>query len=116
MFTQTGTNDGLYQEYPDTVDEALAPIERTSAFPTNGSDAAPKNARNRTCRRASHPRLLIYSEPNPGTHYVIGADPAEGNPNSDDSAGCIIDADTWSQVAVLRGKWGTKKHLLDFWT
>jgi hypothetical protein len=31
--------------------------------------------------------------PEPGHQYVIGADPAEGNPTSDDSALCVIGAD-----------------------
>jgi hypothetical protein len=35
---------------------------------------------------------------------VIGADPAEGNPNSDESAAIVLDADTWGQVAELAGK------------
>ena len=51
------------------------------------------------------PNLTIYKEPMPGRHYVIGADPAEGNPNSDDSAGNVLDADTWEEVAVFAGKW-----------
>ncbi len=35
---------------------------------------------------------------------MIGADPAEGNPNSDESAACVLDAETWAQVAELAGK------------
>lgn len=109
MFTQTGTNDGLYQEYPDTVDEALAPIEKNKRIPYEWiRRCTEERAPIEPVDAPAIPGLLIYSEPNPGTHYVIGADPAEGNPNSDDSAGCIIDADTWSQVAVLRGKWEPK--------
>ena len=35
---------------------------------------------------------------------MIGADPAEGNPNSDESAACVLDAVTWAEVAELAGK------------
>ena len=50
------------------------------------------------------PGLTVWEEPIPGRRYVIGADPAEGNPNSDESAACVLDAETWAQVAELTGK------------
>jgi hypothetical protein len=50
------------------------------------------------------PGLVIYEYPNPDSRYVIGADPAEGNPNSDESAACILDSTTWAEVATLAGK------------
>src|SRR5690606_33557321 len=37
-------------------------------------------------------------------HYVIGVDPAEGNPNSDDSVATVVDAESWEEVAHLVGK------------
>ena len=40
----------------------------------------------------------------PGHRYVIGADPAEGNPNSDDSATTVLDVESWCEVASLVGK------------
>jgi hypothetical protein len=39
-----------------------------------------------------------------GRFYVIGADPAEGNPTSDDSALTVLDRDTGEEVASLAGK------------
>jgi hypothetical protein len=39
-----------------------------------------------------------------GHVYVIGIDPAEGNPTSDDSALEVLDADTGEEVACLAGK------------
>ena len=33
----------------------------------------------------------------------LGADPAEGNPNSDDSAAVVLDAETWAEVASVVG-------------
>ena len=37
------------------------------------------------------PGVTLYELPQPGRRYVIGADPAEGNPNSDESAACVLD-------------------------
>jgi hypothetical protein len=36
-----------------------------------------------------------------GRRYVIGVDSAEGNVHSDESVACVLDAETWTQVAVL---------------
>ena len=55
-------------------------------------------------RCPSLPGLTVWEEPIPGRRYVIGADPAEGNPNSDESAACVLDAESWGQVAELTGK------------
>ena len=50
------------------------------------------------------PGLAVFAPPQPGRRYVLGADPAEGNPTSDDSALGVLDADTGEQVAELAGK------------
>ena len=50
------------------------------------------------------PGLTVWEEPLPTRRYVIGADPAEGNPNSDESAATVLDAESWAQVAELTGK------------
>jgi hypothetical protein len=50
------------------------------------------------------PGLTIWDAPLPARRYVIGADPAEGNPNSDESAATVLDAESWAQVAELTGK------------
>jgi hypothetical protein len=50
------------------------------------------------------PNLAVYVRPQPGRTYVIGADPAEGNPTSDDSALVILDTTTGEEVAALAGK------------
>jgi hypothetical protein len=48
-------------------------------------------------------QLKIYALPARGRQYVIGADPAEGNPTSDESAAEVVDRDTGEQVASLSG-------------
>src|SRR5262249_12599710 len=50
------------------------------------------------------PGLSVFAVPQPGPTYVLGADPAEGNPTSDDSALCVLDRDSGAQVAELAGK------------
>ena len=52
-------------------------------------------------RMPAIPNLSVYRAPQEGHHYVVGADPAEGNPNSDDSAATVMDAETWEEVASL---------------
>jgi hypothetical protein len=54
--------------------------------------------------RSPIPRLSVFAPPVPGRGYVIGADPAEGNPQSDESAASVVDSDTGEQVAVLAGR------------
>ena len=49
-------------------------------------------------------RLEVYALPQAGHHYVVGADPAEGNPTSDDSALTVLDRATGEEVAALAGK------------
>ncbi|HYP18615.1 MAG TPA: hypothetical protein VEY08_00970, partial [Chloroflexia bacterium] len=50
------------------------------------------------------PELLIYRLPRFGVKYVIGADPAEGNPTSDDSSFTVQNKLTGEVVASLSGK------------
>lgn len=98
-----GTTDSLFQEYPATVEEALAPNTLDKRFPPSFLtaifeqwpvlDVGP-----------SLPGLQIYKAVRPGIKYCIGADPAEGNPNSDDSAAIVLEVDTGEECARLRGK------------
>jgi hypothetical protein len=50
------------------------------------------------------PGLTVFALPAPHRCYVMGVDPAEGTPHSDDSAACVLDADTWAEAATLAGK------------
>ena len=50
------------------------------------------------------PGLTVWEGPVAGRRYVIGADPAEGNPHSDESAACVLEAESWAQVAEIGGK------------
>ena len=106
MFAQRGTDDDFFAEYPATPDEALAPEQLDRRIPLQWiqpciDDTAPLDA---PLSAPALPQLSVYIEPQPGHTYVIGADPAEGNPNSDDSALTVLDAGTWEETASLAVK------------
>lgn len=103
----TGSLDDVHQEYPATDTEALAPrtldkripmpwIER--CFSEHDGISLPKDA-------PSIPGLIVYCQPAPGEMYVVGVDPAEGNPTSDDSALTVQSVRTGEEVAMLAGKY-----------
>jgi hypothetical protein len=104
---RTGVLDDLYQQYPATVEEALAPPSANRRIPFEWllkccdiipalEDAGPSGV---------PPAMLkVYKRPEFLRDYVIGVDPAEGNPTSDDSVATIYDRTSLEQCAVLAGK------------
>jgi len=52
----------------------------------------------------SLPGLLVFKRPKFGDEFVIGADPAEGNPTSDDSTAHVLNKKTGEEAAVMSGK------------
>lgn len=106
---RTGSIDALHEQYPASDVEALAPrtldkriapawlaqcyVEQQAIDPATLAAGAP-----------SIPGLTVFRLPEPGRQYVIGADPAEGNPTSDDSALTVLDRATGEEVANLAGK------------
>lgn len=115
MFAQRGTDDDFLAEYPASIEEALAPEQLNRRLPLAWVSQCTVE-----CRSSGHvpgqdvpgldlsgldlPGLTIYQTPRPGRRYVVGADPAEGNPHSDESAATVVDGETWAQVAVLAGR------------
>lgn len=111
--TRTGSLDDLHEQYPATDTEALSPRTLDKRIPHPWIEQCyreqePVNAglaaANWPTEAPAIPGLEIYAEPAPGRHYVVGADPAEGNPTSDDSALEVLDRDTGEEVAALAGK------------
>jgi len=104
---RTGSLDDLHQEYPATDTEALAPRSLDKRISPLWIEACYAEMKpNKHVRGA--PSLLgleIYKLPVAGRKYVIGADPAEGNPNSDDSALTVVELLTGEECAVLAGKY-----------
>jgi hypothetical protein len=106
VFARTGSLDDMAEQYPATDWEALAPRTLDKRIP---ADWLHKCFAERTPLQWSReapaiPGLVLFALPHPDHRYAIGADPAEGNPTSDDSALCILDADSGEQVAELAGK------------
>jgi hypothetical protein len=50
------------------------------------------------------PGLCVYVIPMQGHRYVVGGDPAGGNPTSDDSAAEVVDVATGEECACFAGK------------
>lgn len=105
---RTGALDELFEQYPETDAEALAPPTLSKRIPPDWL------AENHTyfyeegfttfAGMPAVPGLVIYRPPVFGIRYVAGADPAEGNPNSDDSSCIWMDRNTGEEVAKLTGK------------
>ena len=89
------------QEYPETWNEAFLVRGHTffdSLMLTELSKKLKKPLNDRE-------NIVVWVEPVRGRIYCAGADPAQGNPTSDNSVMGIIDKESGEQVAVLRGKW-----------
>jgi hypothetical protein len=105
VLARTGAKDDLFQEYPASDFEALAPRSLDKRFPAAWLQAA--DGTRRAIDMADGPAILgltVFVLPVRGRQYVIGADPAEGNPQSDESAASVVDVCTGEQVAVLGGR------------
>ena len=112
VLARTGATDDLAEQYPATDIEALAPRQLDKRIPTawltqcyqEASATDPGVLYAPAQRLPAIPALVVYARPQPGRAYVIGADPAEGNPTSDDSALAVLDTTTGEEVATLAGR------------
>lgn len=103
--------DDFTKEYPATWEEALAPASKDKRIRHEWVEQCayevelfPEARRPRGIVVPAIPGLTVYRLPEAGHKYIIGADPAEGNPTSDDSAFEVIDRATGEQVASLADK------------
>jgi hypothetical protein len=107
FFSQHGSLDELHQEFPATDTEALAPRSLDKRIAPQWLEQCYAGQQPLT-GLPNHfpifPGLEVYVAPCPGRNYVIGADPAEGNPTSDDSALTIMDRESGEEVAAVCGK------------
>jgi hypothetical protein len=112
ILARTGAVDDLHEQYPATDAEALAPRSLDKRLPAEWltkcyqprepvSDASHSSSR----KPPAIPGLVVYAPPQPGRRYVVGADPAEGNPSSDPSALEVLDVDSGAEVASLAGRY-----------
>jgi hypothetical protein len=110
ILAQTGALDDLFQEYPATDAEALAPRSLDKRLPVDWLNRCyrPKEPLSDPLppfqKPPAIPGLNLYAPRFPGRRYVVGADPAEGNPTSDPSAFAVLDVDSGEEVAALAGR------------
>lgn len=102
--------DWMYEQYPETVEQALSPASQNKRIPYENLEAIFVHREPITAIGApAISGLTIFHAPDPAHSYVIGADSAEGVIGGDDSAATVLDANTGVQMAVLRGKFEPKK-------
>jgi hypothetical protein len=105
---RTGSLDDLHEQYPGSDMEALSPrsLDKRIAAEWLQTCYVEAAAVSLTGVREAPaiPGLSVYVLPQLNHRYIIGADPAEGNPTSDDSALVVLDAGTGEEVTSLAGK------------
>jgi hypothetical protein len=106
ILSRTGALDDLAEQYPTTDAEALAPRSLDKRFPAAWLQQcySPQAPIAPDSKAPSLPGLVVYALPVQGQRYVVGADSAEGNPTSDESALCVCDVDSGEEVATLAGR------------
>lgn len=108
ILSRTGSLDDLWEQYPASDVEALAPKQQAKRIP-------PKHVEQ--CFEELEPlvksqledcpaitELEVFFEPQLELTYVIGADPAEGNPKSDESSFTVLEEITQEEVATFSAK------------
>ena len=102
-----GSRDPLWEQYPSSDIEALSPRSQDKRFPGQWLTRCfvPLDPeRDGGGALLALPQLVVYHRPQRGRSYVIGADTAEGNPNSDPSACTVLDAESGEEIAALAGQ------------
>lgn len=102
---RTKSLDDLHQQYPATDAEALSArtLDKRLA-PEWLNQCHVERPGVNDARSPAIPGLTIYAVPARNRQYVIGADPAEGNPTSDNSSFHVLDEISGEEVAALAGK------------
>jgi hypothetical protein len=101
----SGTLDEVHENYPANDAEALSPNSKDKRFPAAWLDQCFEEVAPIEVSEAPAVRgLTLYKAPEETRRYAIGADPAEGNPTSDDSVATILDWETWEEVGVVSAK------------
>lgn len=100
------TLDSVYEQFPATDEEALsaASLDKRYAPQLIAYATFAMPAIQLPIGASSVPGLRVFIKPQPDHTYGIGADPAGGMTDSDDSYLCVVDAESMEQVAVLQGK------------
>lgn len=102
-----------YHERPalpvDEVTEAMLAalyesVDMDAVLPGSDLEKRIEERKNVIVRALALPDIKIFERPTPGVEYVLGADPAEGNPESNESAATVLNRITGNQAAVVSGR------------
>jgi hypothetical protein len=104
ILSRTGSLDDLHQQYPATAEEALEPPQLDRRVPYKWIIQCYQEIPIITDHPYSIPFLKLYVMPDFRHKYIMGADPAEGNPGSDDSVISVVDQSNYEEVCVLAGR------------
>lgn len=110
ILSRTGSLDDLHEQYPTTDTEALAPGSKDKRVPGKWLEACYEERKplgDMALRKAGIPAISgldIFLLPIQGRKYVIGIDPAEGNPTSNESALTVVDRHTQEEISKLAGR------------
>lgn len=103
---RTGSLDDLHEQYPATDTEALSPrVLDKRISPLWLQDCFSEKEEVSPVKAPAIPGLVIYEAYVSNQEYCIGADLAEGNPTSNDSALTVLRKGTGEEVAKLNGKY-----------
>jgi len=103
-WARTQSYDDLWEQYPATDEEALRVATIGKRFRVSWLDNCYVEQAPLEDTDFYIPFLRVYKEPEQDHEYVIGGDPAEGNPESDDSVLTVLDVDTLEECAIVAGK------------
>jgi hypothetical protein len=107
---RTGSLDSLHEHYPATDAEAMSPRSLDKRLPTEWlvrcyRPAPPLSGPFRSpFGPPTISGLTLYGLPVTGRRYIVGADPAEGNPTSDPSALTVLELNSGEEMASLAGR------------
>ncbi len=106
ILSRTGSLDDLYEQYPENDAQALSARTLDKRIPPVWIEMCYSELKPiRVKGSPALPNFDIYVAPKPGVRYIVGADPAEGNPNSDDSSATVVDVTTGEECATMAGKY-----------
>jgi hypothetical protein len=107
---EAAAQDYMSQQYPGSVEEALAPRMQNKRIPyTHMKRVYKPKEPLKNHGGPAIPGLKVYRKPQSGHAYGLGADPAEGVEGGNDSALRILDVVTGEEVCALEGAFEPKK-------
>lgn len=106
ILSRTGSEDDLHEQYPATDREALSPrtLDKRIAAAWLEQCYVELEELEEPAGAPAIPGLVVWRRPEEERRYVIGGDPAEGNPTSDDSALLVLESATGEEAARLAGR------------